>query len=155
MEHTNPQERERLHVKPPDPPPPDAAGPATRTPQALGKEDPGQRRLGEPKPGEPSAALDPNNPINQNADPAVRKVREMEEKLGEKHAALVETNDKGEYKSGLQTLVARYLESHGRHAAATPHRDANGNVLSAELVGDACAICADARAALHLDVPED
>src|SRR4249920_2113961 len=122
-----------LDVAPPDPPAPDAAGAHTRTPQALGTEDPGERRLGEPKPGEPSAAEDPNNPINQNADPAVRKVRDLEGKLAEKHARLVEKNDKGEYKTGLATLVARYLESHGRYETVT-HRDHAGARLSTTLV---------------------
>lgn len=145
---------DEVDVVPPDPPPPDAASPRTRSPQATGTEDPGQRRLGEPRPNEPPAAHDPLNPINQNADPEVRKVRDLEGKLSDKFSTLVEKNDKGEYKGGLQTLVARYLESHGRWETVT-HRDHQGARLSNTLVGCACPICDDARAALKLDVPED
>lgn len=140
-----------LHAVPPDPPPPDAAAPRTRTPQALGTDDPGQRRLGEPKPGEPSAAEDPNNPVNQNADPEVRRVRDLEGKLAEKMARLVEKNDRGAYKTGLDTLVARYLENHGRWRSVT-HRTSEGAIVADTLVGCECAICDDARAALKLDV---
>lgn len=141
-----------VEVVRPDPPPPDAAGAHTRTPQALGTDDPGQRRLGEPKPGEPSAAEDPNNPINQNADPAVRRVRDLEGKLAERMTRLVEKNDKGAYKTGLDTLVARYLENHGRWQSVT-HRTSEGAIVADTLVGCACPICDDARAALKLDIP--
>lgn len=139
-----------VDVVPPDPPPPDAAGAHTRTPQALGTEDPGQRRLGEPKPGEPSAAEDPNNPINQNADPEVRKVRRLEGVLSERLGNLLERDEKGHYKSGMNTLVARYLESHGTWEHVT-HRDVGGARVADVHVGCACAICDDARAALKLD----
>lgn len=139
------------HVPLPDPPAPDAAGAHTRTPQALGTEDPGQRRLGEPKPNEPSAAEDPNNPINQNADPEVAKARRIEGRLAERFNRFVERDKKGEYKPGLETIVARYLENHGRWQTET-HRDHAGARQQDVLVGCACPICADARAALKLEV---
>lgn len=145
-------DRDEIDVHPPDPPPPDAAGAHTRTPQALGTEDRGQRRLGEPRPDEPPAAEDPNNPVNQNADPAVRRVRDLEGKLAERMTKLVERNDEGEYKTGLDTLVARYLENHGRWQSVT-HRTSAGAIVADTLIGCACPICDDARAALKLDTP--
>lgn len=132
---------------PKDPPAPDEAADFRRSPTAMGTEDPTARRLGEPRPDEPPAAADPNNP-NRVID-AVKAVP-IADKDDKKLARLAGTDSDGHPKKTAEALVARYAESHGRWQTVTARTHTGAGNARAFVWCD-CAICQDARAHLKME----